>query len=87
MLRPMVGGLHRVEVFWENWVIRVKKMLRPGGLGIFFGMCECSTLPLFCIWGRLLRWLAKVFVKKQVSSINDQNDHLNDWFAQLRTKA
>ncbi|PMV89831.1 hypothetical protein C1X35_21540 [Pseudomonas sp. FW306-1C-G01A] len=47
----MVGGLHRVEVFWECWVIRVKKMLRPGGLGIFFGVCECSTLPLFCIWG------------------------------------
>ncbi|MHC8392260.1 hypothetical protein ACYZT8_01115 [Pseudomonas sp. LB3P93] len=36
MLRPMAGGLHRVEVFGEGWVIRVKKMLGPGGLGIFF---------------------------------------------------
>jgi hypothetical protein len=37
ILRPMAGGLHRVEVFGERWVIRVKKMLGPGGLGIFFG--------------------------------------------------
>ncbi|MCP2229368.1 MAG: hypothetical protein WBH22_10100 [Pseudomonas mandelii] len=29
----------------------------------------------------------KGICEKQVSSINDQNDHLNDWFAQLRTKA
>ena len=46
ILRPMAGGLHIVEVFGEGWVIGVKKMLGPGGLGIFFGL-KLTALGFF----------------------------------------
>ena len=46
----MVGGLRRIGGFGEGWVIGVKKMLGPGGLGIFFGVGTGVAVRVSSCW-------------------------------------
>ena len=36
ILRPMAGGLHRIEIFVGGEMIGVKKVARMGGVGVFW---------------------------------------------------